>query len=278
MIYQTIPLPIDYERIGAQGNGYTAAMTLYLPDNSPEIDTERRRPTVVVLPGGGYGFRSDREAEPLVFPFLAADCNAVVVDYSIEPTRFPAALLQVAQAVALLREHAEEWHVDENRIAVMGFSAGGHLAASYGTLWNSDIVKDYYGYTNRENRPDGMILCYAVISSGDKAHRGSIDNLLGDKKDDPALLELVSCEKQVTRDTPPAFIWHTWDDGCVPVENALLMATALREKDIPFELHVYPHGQHGLSLANENVYGKWDHACDEVQSWIGMAIRWMKAL
>ncbi len=278
MRYLTIPLPIDYERIGTEGGGFTAEMTLYLPDNSHEIDPARRRPTVVICPGGGYGFRSFREAEPIALQFLAGDCNAAVVSYSIAPTRFPAALLQVAGAVAKLREYAAEWNVDPGKIAVMGFSAGGHLAASYGTLWNSDTVNSYYGGDSETRRPNGMILCYPVITSGDRAHRGSIDNLLGEKKDDPAMLTLVSCEKQVTKDTPPAFLWHTFDDDCVPVENSLMMAAALREKDIPFELHVYPHGPHGLSLANETVYGTWNHACDEVQNWIGMAVRWMKTL
>lgn len=276
MIYKTLNIDIDYARIGTDNAGFQCTLTLYLPENSEEIDPKRRRPTVVVLPGGAYAFRSRREAEPIALKFLAEDCNAALLEYSVAPTHFPAALLQVAQAVALLREHAEEWNVDTDKIAVCGFSAGGHLAASYGTLWDRDFVRDYYGFKNKEHRPNGMILCYAVTSAGYWAHRGSIENLLGDKANDPEMLELVSAEKQVTAATPPAFIWHTFDDGCVPVENAILMAGALAEKKINAEVHIFPHGPHGFSLANETVYGNYDGQHSECQAWIDMAVRWIK--
>ena len=278
MNYKVLNINIDYKKIGTDNGGYQPTMTLYLPDDF--LNSGKKRPTVVVCPGGGYGFTSPREAEPVALNIMAHDCNAVVLRYSCAPANFPCQLLEVAYTVAKLRENAEEWHIDAEKIVVMGFSAGGHLAASYGTFWNKDFVKGYFGFKNEENKPNGMILCYPVISSGEKAHRGSFDNLLGDKKDDSEMLELVSIEKQVNEDTPNAFIWHTYEDGTVPVENSLMMASALAEKKIPTELHIFPHGWHGLSLCNDMVYKKGDYhgQFDECQAWFGMAMRWLKNL
>ena len=278
MKYEVININIDYEKIGTKSTDFQPHMSVYLPDNSKEIDLGRKRPTVVICPGGGYGMTSDREAEPVGFKFLAEDCNVVIVRYDVAPVRFPAQLIELAWAVAKVRENAEEWNVDTERIAVMGFSAGGHLAASYGVHWNKDFIKDYFGWAGGENKPDGMILCYPVITSGKKAHRGSFDNLLGDKKNDPEMLEFLSVEKQVSEDTPPAFIWHTFEDNAVPVENSLYMAAALREKNICTEMHIFPHGWHGLSLCNDSVYGNYDGNFNELQCWIDMAVRWLKNL
>ena len=280
MIYKVIDIEVNYKRFGADNGGYQPTMTLYLPDNSPEIEVGRKRPTVVICPGGGYGITADREAEGVAFQFVAEDCNAVVVRYSCNPAHFPCQLMELAWAVSKIRENAEEWNVNPDKISVMGFSAGGHLAASYGTLWNRDFIKEYFGFKNEENKPNGMILCYPVITSGDKAHRGSFISLLGEKADDAELLELLSPEKQVSADTPKAFIWHTFEDGGVPVENSLLMATALAEKKINTELHIFPHGWHGLSLANNTVLhpNMYKGEYDEVQIWINMAIRWLKNL
>ena len=219
---------------------------------------------------------SDREAEPIALRFAAAGCNAVVVRYSCVPARFPAALFELSYAVAKVRENAQEWNVDTDRIAVCGFSAGGHLAASFSTLWNRDFVKEYFDYQGGENKPNGMILGYPVITSGEHAHGGSFENLLGEKTADPILLELVSAEKQVSSDTPPAFIWHTFDDACVPVENSLVLAQALAKEKISTELHIYPKGPHGLALASRET---GDFAVvPECQNWIDMAIRWLKNL
>ncbi len=280
MKYEVININIDYEKIGTKGTAFQPNMTLYLPDNSVEIELNRKRPTVVICPGGGYSMTSDREAESIALKFIAEDINAVILRYDCAPVRFPAQLIQLATVVSTLRKNAEEWNVDTEKIVVMGFSAGGHLAASYGTLWNKDFIKEYFGFENGEHKPNGMILCYPVITSGEMAHRGSFDNLLGDKKDDPDMLKLVSAEKQVSEDTPPAFIWHTFEDNGVPVENALLMATALAEKKICTELHIFPHGWHGLSLCNSTVYhpDHYNGQFDETQVWIDMAIRWFKNL
>ncbi|MBR6743291.1 MAG: alpha/beta hydrolase [Clostridia bacterium] len=280
MIYQVINIELDYKKIGADNGGFQPIMTLYLPSNSHEIELDRKRPTVIICPGGGYSMTSDREAEAIAFKFIAEDCNAVVVRYSCAPARFPIQLLELSWVVSKMRENSDEWNVDTNKISVMGFSAGGHLAASYGTLWNKDFIKEYFGLKGGENKPNGMILCYPVITSGPKANFGSFENLLGDKKDDEELRTLLSAEKQVTADTPPAFIWHTFADNAVPVENSLLMATALTEKKIPTELHIFPLGWHGLSLCNSTVLKPQDYhgEFDECQVWIDMAIRWLKNL
>lgn len=279
MKYEIINIDIDYEKIGTAGTEFKPYMSVYIPDNSREIDINRKRPTVVICPGGGYSMTSDREAEPLAYKFLAADYNVIIVRYDVAPVRFPAQILEVAFAVSKAREMAEEWNVDTEKIVVMGFSAGGHLAASYCNLWNKEFVKEYFGFKGGENKPNGMILCYPVImSEGGKIHAGSINNLLGEKVGDHELLNLVACEKQISEDTPPAFIWHTFEDTCVPVENSLAMVSALTAHNINTEFHLFPRGHHGLSLCNDAVYGNYQGSFKEVQDWIDMAIRWVKNL
>ena len=159
----------------------------------------------------------------------------------------------------------------------MGFSAGGHAACSAGLFWQEEFVREALGIRHEEARPNGMVLCYPVINSGKYAHQGSFRCLLGENPD-PALLEKVSLEKQVTENAPQAFLWHTAEDEAVPVENSLLLAMALREKGIPVELHVYPHGGHGLSLGDDTVdppesIGDAARYC---AGWISHCIRWLR--
>lgn len=278
MQYQVLNLNIDYEKIGGNAGGFQPTMTLYLPDNSPEIDRHRQRPTVVICPGGGYYMTSDREAEPIALKFVAEDCNAVIVRYSCAPRRFPTQLMELSKAVATVRENAGAWNVDPEKIVVLGFSAGGHLAASYGTLWNKDFIKEYFGYQGGENKPNGMILCYPVLSMYEPTHIGSVENLLGDKRHNTELLDLLSVEKQVGADTPKAFIWHTFNDNAVPAVRSLELATEIWKQGGSAEVHIFPHGPHGLSLANDTVYGQCPVGVEECQAWIDMAIRWLKKL
>ena len=280
MRYETLDVCIDYQKIGVDNGGYQPKMTLYLPDNSPEIRPDWKRPTIVVCPGGAYAMTSDREAEPIALRFVSAGFNAVVLRYSCAPAVFPAALLELSKAVETIRVNAVDWHVDPDKILICGFSAGGHLTASFCTLWNQNFVKEYFGYKGGENKPNGMILGYPVITSGEKTHQGSMDNLLKERVNDPELLALVSPEKQVSEDTPPAFIWQTYTDQAVPVEDSLMMASAMAEKKISLELHVFPNGVHGLALSNDvtKPVGMEQLVVPECQQWIDLAIRWVQNL
>ncbi len=256
-----------------------ARLQVLLRDNSPRIGSgeDMRRPVVLVLPGGGYSITSEREADPVALPFLNAGFQALTLDYSCAPDRYPAALLQAAATIAWVRENAAKLHADPENIYVCGFSAGGHLAASAGILWNEPVIAETLGIDNRLARPDGMILGYPVIMYNDKGHKGSFENLLGPGLPEEAYTKL-SLERRVDDTTPPAFLWHTWEDGSVPLENTLELAAALRAHKIPFELHVYPYGGHGLSVANEqsSQTDQPEIRDPHIATWMNLCIEWIK--
>ncbi|MDO5417614.1 MAG: alpha/beta hydrolase [Lachnospiraceae bacterium] len=253
-----------------------AVLTVYGIDNI-SVAPEKKRPMVIVCGGGGYHRISDREKEPIVLQFLAMGCSACLLEYSVAPNEFPVSVQELAAAVALVRRHAAEWSIAPDKIITCGFSAGGHLAASLGVFWNREFVYGPLEQSPEEGRPDGQILGYPVITSGPKAHRGSIENLLGSRIEDEELLKLVSLENQVTKDVPKTFLWHTLTDGAVPVENSLMFAQAMTEQGVSYELHIYPCGGHGLSLANEETGGVQEPLLvPYCESWISMAKAWME--
>ncbi len=255
-----------YEKIKLNDEAY---MTTYIAEDP--LGADRKRPVVVICPGGGYECCSPREAEPIALAFNAAGIHAVVVNYRVFAV-YPASLRDLSDAVCIVRDNAEKWRIDTERVVVCGFSAGGHLAASLGVFWNSEpaVKRD-----DEKNKPNGMILAYPVITAGPHAHEGSIRTVSGG---DAELAEKMSLEKQVTEDCPRAFIWHTFEDPAVPVENSLLMAAALREKNIETELHIFPKGPHGLSTASEFVAESEQGVIPKVQEWIKMAVDWIFAL
>lgn len=267
-----------HEIIDIRTENSAAKLYTYILNNSPEIDSNRKRPTIIICPGGGYEFTSDREAEPIAIKMNAMGFNACVLRYSVRPATFPTALLELSIAVALIRKNAEQWHVDKNKIIVAGFSAGGHLAASLGVFWNRSFLSEMLGISNEEIKPNGILLSYPVITSGQFAHKGSFAALLGENYD--LLLNEVSLEKQVSEHTPPTFLWHTFTDELVPVENSLMFANSLLKNKVSLEMHIYPKGAHGLSLGTEETKG-YDNVLTlqpEVANWIEMAGRWIKGL
>lgn len=251
---------------------------LYLLDNSDEVDANRARPLVIICPGGGYGFRSFRESEPVAVRLLSMGYHAAVLHYDVAPTIFPAQLLQLLATIHHLRQHADNWHINPDQIILMGFSAGGHLAASAGVFWMRPYYAGLLDLSPEQVRPNALVLGYPVITSGEFAHQGSIDNLTGEEKD--KYLYTVSLEKQVKPETPPTFLWHTVEDASVPVENSLMFASALRKNKVPFEMHLFQKGEHGLSLSNEEVYGpdRQQSIVPACQPWISMMDTWFRNL
>ena len=218
------------------------------------------RPAVIVCPGGGYIKLSPREEDPVVFPLFAHGYNVFVLKYSVgEAIRHSYPEAEAALAIKTLRENASELMTDPGKIAIMGFSAGGHVAASIACHWKR------FG---KESRPDAAVLCYPVITMGEKGHLVSTESLTGG---DESLKSYYSLETQTDSDTSPCFIWHTFTDQSVDVYNSLAFAQALHEHNVPVDLHVYSQGIHGLSLG----YNETGVEEKGVQSWMDLAIFWL---
>lgn len=275
MIYEKIKL----KDISSKLKESNAVISIYIPENSEEININKKRETIIMCPGGGYVMTSDREAEPVALKFVAEGFNVVVLRYSVAPNKFPKALIDLAATVDYVRSKSKEWNVDKDKIIVCGFSAGGHLAGSLGVLWDNKILEEALEINKDNIKPNAMILCYPVITSGEFAHKGSFDNLLGENVSEVER-EKLSLEKLVSKNTPTTFLWHTFDDGAVPVQNSLFFANSLASNNVPFELHIYPNGVHGLSLCEEltAMNGQSEHINQHAGTWFKLAVEWIKNL
>ncbi len=264
--------------IRVEGSLSDSRLYTYIIEHSEEIDI-KKRPLILICPGGGYFTTCDREAEAFAIQFMAMGYHAAVLRYSTAPAVYPTALLEVGRSISYLKSKAKDWHIDKNQIFVQGCSAGGHLVASLGMFWHDRTLCHRLQVSAEDLKPAGMILSYPVITSGEYAHKESFENLLGDNFSDIVLREKMSLEKQVNKYTPKTFIWHTFTDELVPVENSLLLVTALKKQNIPTEFHMFPTGRHGLALATKETADP-NGLGDEPQcaSWISLVKVWLEAV
>ena len=226
------------------------------------------RSAVIVLPGGAYAMRAEHEGTPIAQMLNQAGFSAFVLNYRVAPYRYPAMLYDVNRAIRYVRFYATKFHIDPDKIAVLGFSAGGHLATM--AMEHFDYGLDSGDAIDRVScRPDAGILCYAVASLMENTHGGTFVNLFGTEHPEESLKKSLSGEFSVPDDCPPVFLWHTMDDAAVSVNNCLLMGLALKQKNIPFEMHVFPHGEHGLGLAESSPH---------VAQWTELVVKWLKSV
>lgn len=255
---------------GARGN-----LTCYIHDNSDQYCPNRIRPAVLIIPGGAYYALSHREGEPIAIAYFAKGYNAFVLDYSCAPIRHPAQLVEASMAIAYIRANSIELHINNDQIVAIGFSAGGHLAAMLGTISDNGLVKEVLGTQANKSFPNAVILGYSVITSDKNyCNKLSFDNLVGA---DEKMRACLSIEKKINSSSAPAFIWCTADDEAVSAQNSMMLANAYFNAGVPFELHIFESGVHGMALANrETAYCSDCWSVDErVASWFDLSVSWL---
>lgn len=284
-------------------------LTTYFLDDSPELLNGESRPVVIVCPGGAYMMLSDREAEAIALRFNAMGYHAVVLRYSVlnknlfqlmnepddvkkvefdEKNNYPAPIRDIGRAMLWIHEHANEYYIDVNEIILCGFSAGGHNVLLYSTNWHKPVITEYFNESSDKFKPAATIAGYPLsdfvymsthINSFEmmekKMFQFACKSYLGTEEPDKELLKSVSPALQVTDKTPPMFLWATSDDSLVPVQHSIFMVQSLAEKSIPFEVHIYEEGDHGLSLATQATAGAKTHVRPDVAKWIDAVELWL---
>ena len=240
---------------------YTQFSPLQAQPSVTEYAVPGSRGAVVVVPGGGYCMKADHEGAPIAEMLNQAGVSAYVLDYRVKPCHMLAPLADAKRAIRLVRSMGYE------KVAILGFSAGGHLTCTAATLYDAGDPDAADPLERLSSRPDAFIPCYAVVSFGAYTHGGSRESLLGQENaNNWELVRKFSNELHITPDTPEAFIWHTAADQAVPVENSLNLALALSAQGVPYEMHIFPQGRHGLGLAEE---------FEDVKQWVPLLQKWL---
>lgn len=258
-------LTINLWKDKSRNNAETDALRPRLDFLIPEGKSTAKRAAVIVCPGGGYGGLAPHEGQPFAELFATHGIVGAVLTYRHRTHRHPAPFADAARAIRLMRHHATDLNLDPERIGIIGFSAGGHLASTVATQPNLYAEAEDDLASSLSARPDRVMLGYPVISFGEHGHKGSANNLLG-QNPDPKMIEQLSNEKHITADAPPAFLFHTADDAVVPVQNSLMFAEAYTKLKIPYALHIYPRGKHGVGMALDNP---------ELRSWTSLLLNWL---
>ena len=297
MINKTIRLYEDRDKI---------TLTTYIYEPSLEMIGAVKRPAVLICPGGAYFNCSDAEGEPVALTFASMGYQAFVLKYSTygadafvrglknlerrPQTEHPAPVRDIAKAMLMIKDHADEWNVDPDRIAICGFSAGAHNCAMYSVYWDKPLITEFFGREAKDFRPAAAVLCYPLtdyVFMKENMKAGSdpmnsaffaASNLAftgAEMPDDAKLLE-ISPARLVSDSTPPMFIWSTSEDQMVPVTHSLLMAGALSGAHIPYELHIFERGQHGLSTANQAAAAAMDQINPDAAKWVPLADAWLR--
>jgi acetyl esterase/lipase len=249
-----------------QGSNDVPTLTVYLPEPG-----KANGAAMVICPGGGYAHLAAHEGKDYALWFNESGIAGFVLKYRLGSSGYhhPAMLQDAARAMRTVRARAAEWGIDTKRIGIIGSSAGGHLASTLMTHFDAGQPDAKDVIERASSRPDVGILCYPVITFGEFAHGGSRENLLG-KTPSPELIELLSNERQVTKETPPCFIWSTEEDKVVPVENTMMFGAALRKAKVPFDMHIYQKGPHGIGL------GSRDWTPDKRHPWTADCLYWLR--
>lgn len=284
------------------------SLTTYVLDDSKEMLNGRKRPAVLICPGGAYLNCSDREGEPVAMRFASMGYHAFVLRYSVytgknpefnpwagggampvnEDSIHPAPMRDIARAFLTIREHADEWLVDVDRIAICGFSAGAHNCAMYSVYWQTPLIGEYFGKAPEMFKPAATILAYTLsdyvymrelLPLMDEMGKGlfHMANIAftGVPEPDEATLHAISPARLVSEHTPPMFLWSTAADSLVPIEHSLRMAQGLAQKNIPFEMHIFEEGPHGLSLADQSTASVQSYIDPNAAKWAGLVEAWL---
>jgi acetyl esterase/lipase len=299
-------IPMLIEKVKLWDDNEFVYLHAYILENLQEFQTGKERPSVIICPGGGYFGTSDREAEPVALRFANLGYQAFVLRYTTyfnEPVKditnrptpnerwdYQQPLFDLTKAIITIRENASRWFVDTEKIALVGFSAGAHLVASLGVHWNSNLLREKFNLDGAKIQPNAVILGYPLLDyllMKDKLEKESNEFVKGFWDGHNSAVFGTTCPSQeqliefspvnyVSSQTPPTFIWHTANDDLVYAENSLKFALELAKHKVPYELHVFETGVHGLSLCDETTAGDDSHINPYCKVWFDLASNWLK--